>query len=70
MVLALTGVHEVVGSSPCGHALRPQMERRTMVEQVQLEVVWPSRISGDEVGRMISSHGHLPWLDGGAVGGE
>ena len=34
-------------------------ERRTVTEDVQSEVVWPSRISGDEVGRMISSSGRL-----------
>ena len=44
--------------------------RQVVTEDVQLEVIWPSQISGDEVGRMISSSGHLPWLDGGAVGGE
>ena len=44
--------------------------RQVVMESVQSETIWPSQISGDEVGRMISSHGHLPWLDGGAVGGE
>lgn len=33
--------------------------RRTVTEDVQLEVVWPDEISGDEVGRMISSSGRL-----------
>lgn len=38
-------------------------ERRTVTEDVRWSISWPSRISGDEVGRMISSHGH-PTMDG------
>ena len=39
VVLALQTECVVVGSSLPGRDLWPQMERRTMVEQVQLEVV-------------------------------
>lgn len=34
-------------------------ERRTVTEDVRWSISWPSQISGDEVGRMISSSGRL-----------
>lgn len=43
--------------------------RRTVTEDAQLEVIWPDEISGDEVGRMISSMAIQPWMESRWSGG-